>query len=235
MLENVPINIFIILIGILGFLFLLSLFFIFFLIKKRKETTENIFKNLPENLILLKISEEFKKETEILIRNQVEKSYRELVASIFPEIKNSILINAEKFGKQLNLLAEGAEKDISRFRELSQSIYQELINENKKSIERVSQSFLLESKGKMDSLSARLEREASQIFKDVKIDVDEKIKEAEKIIEERKKEKIKEIENNIYRILNDVAKKTLGKTLDFSTHEELVMKALEKAKKENFF
>ena len=132
-------------------------------------------------------------------------------------------------------MAEGAEKDISRFRELSQSIYQELINENKKSIERVSQSFLLESKGKMDSLSARLEREASQIFKDVKIDVDEKIKEAEKIIEERKKEKIKEIENNIYRILNDVAKKTLGKTLDFSTHEELVMKALEKAKKENFF
>ena len=235
MLENVPINIFIILIGILGFIFLLSLFFIFFLVKKRRETTENIFKNLPENLILLKISEEFKKETEILIRNQVEKSYRELVASIFPEIKNSILINAEKFGKQLNLLAEGAEKDISRFRELSQSIYQELINENKKSIERVSQSFLLESKGKMDSLSARLEREASQVFKDVKIDVDEKIKEAEKIIEERKKEKIKEIENNIYRILNDVAKKTLGKTLDFSTHEELVMKALEKAKKENFF
>jgi len=235
MLENVPINIFIILIGILGFIFLLSLFFIFFLVKKRRETTENIFKNLPENLILLKISEEFKKETEILIRNQVEKSYRELVASIFPEIKNSILINAEKFGKQLNLLAEGAEKDISRFRELSQSIYQELINENKKSIERVSQSFLLESKGKMDSLSARLEREASQVFKDVKIDVDEKIKEAEKIIEERKKEKIKEIENNIYRVLNDVAKKTLGKTLDFSTHEELVMKALEKAKKENFF
>ena len=82
MLENVPINIFIILIGILGFIFLLSLFFIFFLVKKRRETTENIFKNLPENLILLKISEEFKKETEILIRNQVEKSYRELVASI---------------------------------------------------------------------------------------------------------------------------------------------------------
>jgi hypothetical protein len=30
-----------------------------------------------------------------------------------------------------------------------------------------------------------------------------------------------------------VAKKTIGKTIDLSTHEKLVMEALEKAKKEN--
>jgi len=32
-----------------------------------------------------------------------------------------------------------------------------------------------------------------------------------------------------------VAKKTIGKTIDISTHEELVMASLEKAKKEKIF
>jgi len=237
MLENLSKNFLIYLVIGVGSLFLFSLIFIFYLWKKekKKETTETYLKNLPGDAILLKISEDFKKETENLIRIQIEKSYRELISSIFPEIKNSVLINAEKFGKQLNLLIESTEKDISRFREMTETIYKDLVNENKKNIERISQSFLLESKEKLSSLSIKVEKETTQIFQEAKLDINKKIIEAEKFIDEKKREQIKEIEKNIYKILNDVAKKTLGKTIDFSTHEELVMKALEKAKKENFF
>lgn len=237
MLENILKNFLIYLIVGLVFLSLFFLIFIFYLLKKRKknETSQNYLKNLPSDAILLKISEDFRKETENLIRIQIERSYRELISSIFPEIKNSVLINAEKFGKQLGLLMESAEKDVSRFREMTETIYKDLINENKKNIERVSQSFLLEAKEKLNSLSTKLEKETMQIFQEAKLDISKKIIEAERFIEERKKEQIEEIEKNIYKILNDVAKKTLAKTIDFSTHEDLIMKALEKAKKENFF
>jgi hypothetical protein len=235
MLENISKDFLIILLVLITFLFLISLFFIFYLLKKRREVSESTLKSLPKDLILLKVSEEFKKETEDLIKIQIEKSYRELISSIFPEIKSSILINAEKFGKQLNLLAEGAEKDLSKSRDVLQTIFQELLNENKKNVERISQSFLLESKEKLNSLSEKLEKEVSQYLAQAKIDTGKKIREMEKEIEEIKKEKIKEIEKNVYQILNDVAKKTLGKTIDLSTHEELIFKALEKAKKEKFF
>lgn len=54
-------------------------------------------------------------------------------------------------------------------------------------------------------------------------------------IENYKEERFKDIDIKIYQILGQVAKKTIGKAIDFSTHEELIMDALEKAKRENFF
>jgi F0F1-type ATP synthase membrane subunit b/b' len=235
MIENISKDFLIILFILTTFLFLISLFFIFYLLKKKRGDSDATLKSLPSNTILINVSEEFKKEIEDLIKIQIEKSYRELISSIFPEIKSSILINAEKFGKQLKLLTEGAEKDLSKSREMMQTIFQELINENKKNIERIGQSFLLESKEKINSLSLKLEKEISKTLEQANLETMKKIKEMEGEIEEIKKEKIKEVEKNVYQILNDVAKKILGKAIDLSTHEELVFKALEKAKKEKFF
>jgi hypothetical protein len=55
------------------------------------------------------------------------------------------------------------------------------------------------------------------------------------MLENYKREKIKEADEKIFQILADVSKKVLGKVIDVSTHEELVFRALKKAKEENFF
>jgi len=44
--------------------------------------------------------------------------------------------------------------------------------------------------------------------------------------------KIKELDDTLYQVLSQVAKKTIGRAIDLSSHEKLVMEALEKAKKE---
>ncbi len=235
MFENIQKDFLVIFLTLITFLFLISLFFIFYLLKKKRGGSESALKNLPSDTILIKVSEEFKKEIKNLIKIQIERSYRELISSIFPEIKSSILIRAEKFGKQLDLLIQGTEKDLSQSREKLETVFQELVKENRKNIERISQSFLLESKEKLNSLATKLEKETAQILNETKFDIEKKKGEMEKEIEEIKKEKLKELEKNIYKIINDVTKKVLGKAIDLSTHEELVMKALEKAKKEKFF
>ena len=54
----------------------------------------------------------------------------------------------------------------------------------------------------------------------------------EKEIAERKQQRLQQLEENIYKILNNVSKDVIGKTLDLTTHEDLIVKSIEKAKKE---
>jgi len=50
-----------------------------------------------------------------------------------------------------------------------------------------------------------------------------------------KRKGLEEIDRGVYRTIVDVSKKIIGKAIDISTHEKLVMDALEKAKKEGIF
>ena len=50
-----------------------------------------------------------------------------------------------------------------------------------------------------------------------------------------KKSSLQKIDESIYGILLLVSKEVLGKTVDTETHQELIMHALDSAKKENFF
>ena len=54
----------------------------------------------------------------------------------------------------------------------------------------------------------------------------------EKEIAEKKQERLQQLEENIYKILNNISKEIIGNSLDLSAHEDLIMKSMEKAKKE---
>ena len=54
-------------------------------------------------------------------------------------------------------------------------------------------------------------------------------------LEAYKKNQLKAIDAQINAIIAKVAREVVGKTIDISTHQQLVMQALEKAKAENFF
>ena len=60
---------------------------------------------------------------------------------------------------------------------------------------------------------------------------DEYIK-LEKDIIERRSQKLNQLDTNIYKLLTIVSKDIIGKALDFSEHEDLVIQSLERAKKE---
>jgi F0F1-type ATP synthase membrane subunit b/b' len=54
----------------------------------------------------------------------------------------------------------------------------------------------------------------------------------EKEIQEKREQKLKELDDNIYKVLTNVSKEIIGKSIDTSSQQELIIKSLEKAKKE---
>lgn len=92
-----------------------------------------------------------------------------------------------------------------------------------------------------------IEESAKSDFANYKKIVEEQTFQAEKIAEARinqeyqkleseiaelKRKKLEELNNNINNMLLKISKEVVGKSLDISDHEDLVIKALDKAKKE---
>lgn len=217
---------------------LLALFFCLILGRK-KETKSSIF---------LEVSETFKNEVENLIKkemeiavlelrekiqkvsNEIEREYKEKTANLVSEIDKEIskidkigLENQNKILKEaenkIKDLQEGVEKNLKKFEDVNLK----------------TQALLLTAtKNKSDELAKGLTEEISGVYQAVKDVLSQKIAETDREIENYKKERLKEIDEKIYRMLGEIAKKTIGKAIDLSTHEELVEKTFEKAKKEIF-
>jgi len=159
---------------------------------------------------------DFYKKEIALLSQLLEKEALEM--SAFNEkVQERILKGAEE---KLKTLKEEVEKEISDFRKI-QSRSQALLTQK--------------VKNEIERLSSGMVEQINSIYQSTSEKMNEKILKKEKEIEEYKREKIKELDQKIYQIITEVAKKTIGKTIDVSTHEELVMEALEKAKKEKFF
>ena len=80
-----------------------------------------------------------------------------------------------------------------------------------------------------------LEKETFASQKVVSGKIEEEYKKIEEELQKYKAEKLKEVDDSIYKILIAVSKRVIGKSLSVEDHTELVIQALEKAKKENFF
>ncbi len=119
----------------------------------------------------------------------------------------------EKIKKEM---AGAVEDEISRWKEENSNIRNFLEKEVKEKSEEIL--------GKMD-----------QVYKPLEETVRRKAERAEREIENYKTKKMEEIDKNIYRIIKDVSRRVIGRAVDLSTHEDLVLEALEKAREENFF
>jgi len=107
------------------------------------------------------------------------------------------------------------------------------IKEINQSLIKEREEILKEIKATGNKIIEELQKKVFQTLESFSESIKSKISETQKAIEEYKKEKLEEIDKKIYRMIIDVAKKVLGKAIDISTHEKLVIEALEKAKKEN--
>ena len=231
-----------------------GLVLLFYLILEfRKKRKSNTFKN-P---LILEISETFQKDLEKLI---VEETKRNLLVArekilkehegilygyqvLLGRLKKEFEERGEEVKKQLFLFSQKINEETSRVSKVGQetqdkvskeaeSKITELTQKLEKTHSEVSDLLIKEAKMKAGELAKELTKEISNVYKSTQGVLEKEIEKTKREIEDYKKERIKELDEKIYLILGEIAKKTLGRAIDLSTHEELVMEALEKAKKE---
>lgn len=218
--------------GLIGF-FLLLFLILFFV--SRKETPQS---KIFHDTLFLEVSDSFKKEAEAALKSEIETAAKELrealKASSFELISN-YQREIEKLTREISLLSPEFKSTLTK--KLDSAIINLFENIKKSLLEiekmnrQTSRLLLGASKQKIEAL----EKEIREIFQALKINLVKKQTEIENSLENYKNERLKEIEEEIFQILNEVAIKILGKAIDLSTHEELVIKSLEKAKKEKLF
>lgn len=88
------------------------------------------------------------------------------------------------------------------------------------------------AKTDLDQYKELLKRQTFDAEKLAQKRVEEEYQKLEKEIAQMKELKLKELDDNIYKILSIASKEIIGRSLDFSTQEELIHKSLDRAKKE---
>lgn len=91
------------------------------------------------------------------------------------------------------------------------------------------------TKDKVDELSAGIVQQLAEVRSGAEEKIGRQLVAAEEEIASYKQQKIKEIDNKVYQMVGEIAKKVVGHAIDLSTHQGLVLEALEKAKKEKLF
>lgn len=90
-----------------------------------------------------------------------------------------------------------------------------------------------ETAGRIDQFNSEIQKEIAAVRELNQEKVTKKLEAFDLELTKIKQENFAALEKNIFVILGRISKKVLGRSIDTSTHEQLVMDALEKAKKEN--
>ncbi len=148
-------------------------------------------------------------------------------------------IASESFSKEIKNIAslqiKEFEKATSDFMKLYTQVLQDLKSKNIEVFQNVSKDIEVNTIEEIKSFKESMEKltSSSERLVQKKIDIDYVT--VKKEIEDYKETTLKKIDQEIYGLLEKVAKEVLGKALSLSEHEILIEKSLEKAKKEGVF
>lgn len=182
--------------------------------KKWKELEEKAQRDYQEI-----ISSANKKAAEIIAQaNQVNKdsmtSFNTSMSTMIENHKRSLNVNSEAISKE-------HQKEI---RELNQKIVTLLSN--------IYKDIETSAKTDLENYKAVIKQQTFEAEKQVQDKMKAEYDKLEKEIEARKQERLQQVEANIYKVINTISKDIIGKSLDLSTHEDLIVKSLDKAKKQ---
>lgn len=176
------------------------------------------FRSTREGHLYIKISDELEGQIEKIIKSRINKLLEETEKKIDTIIDNTVSAyrtNISDFSKELK-------KEYSDLGNIRNEIEKEIIEDVKKKTDSILEEMSKEVTKQINSTSSFLSRELQS-----------KTKQLEKEIENYKRERIKEIDKKVYQVIERTSKEIFGRIIDISTHERLVLEALEKAKKEN--
>jgi len=187
------------------------------------------------NELFFKISEDFRRQLEELIGKEIQKNVEELKdelkktsEEIIKSYKSQFASGSQEIQRVLGEFYQQIPKEVSHLSKFSLEIQNKISEEVKNKILELNQV----AEKEFIKIQEANVKSSAQVYQLIQEAINRKVQETEKEIENYKNMRFKEIDRKIYQMLGEVAKKTLGKTIDLSTHEELVMRALEKAKKE---
>ncbi|MEX0621371.1 MAG: hypothetical protein WD187_00015 [Candidatus Woykebacteria bacterium] len=143
-----------------------------------------------------------------------------------------------------NIMKVGIQQNLSENKQMIQKVTQDILKAYEdqfsslgKEVESAGlaarQEVLDATKLRIAELAESMSSELAQIGKTADEKISSELTASQEVIKAYRDQKLKELDSKVYQVLSQVAKKTIGRTIDLSDHEELVMQALEKAKKEN--
>jgi len=153
------------------------------------------------------------------------------------------IVTASKMEKGAKINQEELEKILrEKLEEVADRVMQSYQTQLEKAKEKDIEMFNRVSKGIEDDLNLHTENLknilAKQTVESQEI-VTQKLDSAYETmlveVEEYRSERLAKVDEQIYQILQNVTEKVLGKTLSLDKHQDLIIQALEKAKKENIF
>lgn len=99
----------------------------------------------------------------------------------------------------------------------------------------ISNDIKTDAKSELTIFRSMLREEVVKMNGDIKNDLAEIFKEAQKEADEYKKSKLAELDMQIVKMVEEVTKNVVGKVLSLDEHEKLILKALDEAKKQQVF
>jgi F0F1-type ATP synthase membrane subunit b/b' len=165
------------------------------------------------------ISEANKRASEIIaqataVNHDSIKAFDDSVAKMIQNQKSNIEQKSEEISK----------KHEDEINELNNNIIKLLIN--------VYKEIEIATRADLENYKAVIKQQTFEAEKIAQERMKTEYEKLEKEIAEKKQERLKQLENNIYKILNNISKDIIGKSLDLTSHEELIINSMEKAKKE---
>lgn len=150
-----------------------------------------------------------------------------------------INITNDNFNKELKTLAEkefnNFEKATSSFIGEYVSVLSDLKSRNVEIFQNISNNIEIATLEEIRKFKNIIEQETISSQKMIGNKVDHEYSLAKKDIEVYRQDKLKLIDEKIYEILERISRIVMGKALDLSDHEQLIIQSLEEAKKGEVF
>ena len=188
------------------------------------------------------------------IKNQEEKRWRELESKAqkdYQEVLETANKKAQDIILQANHIRDESTADfqkavdamLSNQKEVleltSLSIarkYEEEINrinkENIQTLQNIYKDIETSTKSDFTKYKEFIQQQTFDAEKIAKERIEEEYKKLENEINLRKEKELKKLNDDIYTILLNISKEVVGKSMNFSDHQDLIIDALERAKKE---
>lgn len=148
-------------------------------------------------------------------------------------------VSEKEIEKRLEAFMEGERERLQKNAEKFRGAYEGLIVDTRQSYLSLAQSLAetLREDGKKTMLDFRKNLEDEVVR--YRSETDEKLKEwhnaLRREVDDYRKEALEKVDEAIYRLIGRVSKEVLGEVLDLRHHQKLVLRSLERAKKEGFF
>lgn len=127
------------------------------------------------------------------------------------------------------------EKATSDFTAQYFQILQDLKTKNIEVFQNVSKDIEMNTAGEVKNFSESMQKLTTSSEDEIRKKIDADYEALKTEMENYKKEKLQKINQEIYQMLEGISKLVLGKAINLSDHEDLIEKAIEKAKKEGVF